>query len=158
MTRLSAPAQIRNRRPAASSTNFSRSVAPACKVGLTKQVAKSSFSSACVPSSTASRSSQYLSLLDKRAGLVRRVASSSPRLPQPHRIIACKPRSFKGTIQMIRIRIQPFGSYSETESAVPQIAATWWFEAQVHRRGFARLGGVGGEVALGIRIADLVVF
>ncbi|KAK7007274.1 hypothetical protein R3P38DRAFT_3366378 [Favolaschia claudopus] len=138
MTRLSAPAQIRNRRPAASSTNFSRSVAPACKVGLTKQVAKSS-------------------LLDKRAGLVRRVASSSPRLPQPHRIIACKPRSFKGTI-MIRIRIQPFGSYSETESAVPQIAATWWFEAQVHRRGFARLGGVGGEVALGIRIADLVVF
>ncbi|KAK7035574.1 hypothetical protein R3P38DRAFT_3350717 [Favolaschia claudopus] len=94
-------------------------------------------------------------LLDKRAGLVRRVASSSPRLPQPHRIIACKPRSFKGTIQIIRI--QPFPSCSETGSAVPQIAATW-YEAEVHRRGFARLGGVGGEVALGIRIADWVVF
>ncbi|KAK7001150.1 hypothetical protein R3P38DRAFT_2796175 [Favolaschia claudopus] len=69
-----------------------------------------------------------------------------------HPLTACKPRSaLKGTI-MIRIQ-----SCSETEF-VPQSAATCWYEARVGRRGFARLGGVGGEVALGIRIADLIIF
>ncbi|KAK7012505.1 hypothetical protein R3P38DRAFT_2790751 [Favolaschia claudopus] len=57
-------------------------------------------------------------------------------------------------VVLFMIRIQ---SCSETEF-VPQIAATCWYEAGVGRRGFARLGGVGGEVALGIRIADLIIF
>ncbi|KAK7006908.1 hypothetical protein R3P38DRAFT_3213676 [Favolaschia claudopus] len=86
-------------------------------------------------SSTASRSSQYPSLSDKHAGSVRGVASSSPCLPQPRRIV-----NDSDTVRLLDACSAPFGSCSETESAVPQIAT--WCHMRRTRVGELSLGWV----------------
>ncbi|KAK7001281.1 hypothetical protein R3P38DRAFT_3368210 [Favolaschia claudopus] len=64
------------------------------------------------------------------------------RISSSHPVVAYD----SDTIRLLDACSALFGSCSETESVVPQIAATWWYEAEVHWRSFARLGGVGGEV------------
>ncbi|KAK6972112.1 hypothetical protein R3P38DRAFT_3379086 [Favolaschia claudopus] len=71
-------------------------------------------------------------LLDEYAGLVRRVAPSPPHLSEARRIGLYAYDS--DTIRLLDACSALFGACTETESVVPQIAATWWYyEAEVHR-------------------------